>query len=325
MEKRALNNPESVMQNFKSLGAENHIDCLRSAIQNRQTILVIGNTGCGKSLLLNAMAEEAAALFPHEQIAVFRDTAEGLSTDRHNLTCHAGLRYLTPELRQSSKELFIDEFLTDLRADEASSFIEAFSTGHAGALCVYGTSVDEGFRRLQSLVDSDKAGHCIDVVVLMERTAQGPRVLDIQMAVQASLASHSKLVAEKKTDVAVPTTVLSDAGPNWCKFLPDVERWATEFAELARAKMQGPISASVWPYRINGSSGEVYLSVDMAGAEGGDVCITFGVVDVKSTQYDFGNLAGNTCFMVPDLTEAFCMTAALMEKLEAVVTLPTRR
>jgi hypothetical protein len=325
MEKRASNNPESDVQNFKSLGEKNNIVCLRNAIQNRQTILVIGNTGTGRTLLLNAMAQEAAEMFPHEQIAVFRDNAEGLSTDRHNLTCHTGLRDLTPELRQSSKGLFIDGFVPDLRSDELAGFIRAFNTGHFGAIAVYGASVDEGINHFQAQVDSGRAADCIDVIVLMERTAQGPRVKDIQMTAQASLASRSKLVAEKKTDVAAPATMLSDAGPSWCTFLPDVERWATEFAVLARAEMKGLISASVWPYRINGSSGEVYLSVDMAGEEEGDVCITFGVADVKSTQYDFDNLAGNTCFMVPDLTEAYCMTAALMEKLDAVVTLPTRR
>jgi energy-coupling factor transporter ATP-binding protein EcfA2 len=325
MDKRASNNSESAVQNFKSLGEKNHIDWLRSAIQNRQTILVIGSTGSGKSLLFNALALEAAELFPHEEIAVFRDTAEGISTDRPNLTCHTGLRYLTPELRQSSKGLFIDGLLDDLRGDELAGFIRAFNTGHFGAIAVYGASVDEGINQLRSQADSARADDCIDVIVLMERTAQGPRVQDIQMTEQASLASRSKLVGEKKTDVAAPATMLSDAGPSWCTFLPDVERWAAEFAVLARADMKGLISASVWPYRINGSSGEVYLSVDMAGAEGGHVCITFGVVDGKSTQYDFGNLAGNTCFMVPDLTEAFCMTAALLEKLDAVVTLPTRR
>ena len=119
--------------------------------------------------------------------------------------------------------------------------------------------------------------------------------------------------------------ILSDAGPSWCKFLPDVERWATELAALARADMQGQICASVWPYRDKGNSGNVYLSVDMIGAEGGDLSITFGVSDVCSTEYDFNNLAGNSCFNVPDLTEAFCLAAALLETLSATVRLPTRR
>ena len=115
--------------------------------------------------------------------------------------------------------------------------------------------------------------------------------------------------------------VLSDVGPSWCVCLPDVDRWSAELAVLAKADMQGQIEALVWPYRL---CGDEYLSVDMKGTEGGDLSITFGVGDVKSTEYDFDNLAGNTCFHVPDMTEAFCMTAALLEKLSATVRLPTR-
>lgn len=95
------------------------------------------------------------------------------------------------------------------------------------------------------------------------------------------------------------TKVLSDVGPSWCTFLPEVDRWATELATLARADMQGQIEALVWPYRL---CGDEYLSVDMKGAESGDLSITFGVGGVESTEYDFDNLAGNTCFNVPDMT-----------------------
>jgi hypothetical protein len=118
--------------------------------------------------------------------------------------------------------------------------------------------------------------------------------------------------------------VLSDVGPSWCKFLPDVERWAAELAVLAKADLQGRISASVWPYRDNGDKGCEMLSVDMVGSEGGDLSITFGTGYVSRTDYDFNNLAGNTCFQVPDLTEAFSLAAVLLDKLSATVTLPNR-
>jgi hypothetical protein len=118
------------------------------------------------------------------------------------------------------------------------------------------------------------------------------------------------------------TNVLSDVGPSWCTFLPEVDRWATELAALARADMQGQIEALVWPYRLRGDE---YLSVDMKGAEGGDVSLTFGIGGVDVTEYDFDNLAGNTCFNVPDMTEALSMTVELMEKLSATVILLNRK
>lgn len=108
--------------------------------------------------------------------------------------------------------------------------------------------------------------------------------------------------------------ILSDVGPSWCKYLPDVERWASELAALARIDMQGQVEALVWPYRLS----EVeYLSIDMKGTDGGDLSITFQVGCVEATEYDFGNLAGNTCFFAPDMTEALSMTAVLLDKLSA--------
>lgn len=115
--------------------------------------------------------------------------------------------------------------------------------------------------------------------------------------------------------------VVSNIGPSWCTLLPDVDRWATELAVLAKADMQGQIEALVWPYRL---SGVEYLSVDMKGTDGGDFSITFGTGYVDSTDYDFDNLAGNSCFDVPDMTEALCMAAVLLAKLSATATLLPR-
>jgi hypothetical protein len=119
------------------------------------------------------------------------------------------------------------------------------------------------------------------------------------------------------------TKLLSNVGPSWCKFLPDVERWATELAMLAKTDLQGNISACVWPYRDYGDKGCEFLSVDMIGSEGGDFTVTFGTGCVDSTDYGFSDLR-KTCFQVPDLTEAFSMAAVLLEKLSATVTLPNR-
>jgi hypothetical protein len=116
--------------------------------------------------------------------------------------------------------------------------------------------------------------------------------------------------------------VLSDVGPSSCTFLPEVDRWAAELAALAKADMQGQIEALVWPYRLGGDE---YLAVDMRGTGGGDLSITFVVGGVKTTEYDFDNLAGNSCFSVPDMTEALSMTVALVEKLSATVMLLNRQ
>jgi len=175
------------MQNFKLLVPEQFVKPLRAAIQNRQSILIVGKTGSGKTLLLNALAEGAAALFPAEQIAVLRDTAERVKTKLANLASRTDLRHMTPELQRSIKGVFVDEFVNELRANEVTGFLKALNTGHFGAVAVYGSTIEQGFHRLQSLLNTrNTPSDSIDLAVLMERTAQGPRVTKIQTKTQAS-------------------------------------------------------------------------------------------------------------------------------------------
>lgn len=119
------------------------------------------------------------------------------------------------------------------------------------------------------------------------------------------------------------TDRISSVGPSWCRLHPDIERWATEVATLARGDLQGKIMASVWPYRGNGTHGAEMLTVDLTGAKGGDFNLTFRTGRVARTDYAFSDLR-TTCFEVPDLTEAFSMAALLLEKLSASVKLPSR-
>lgn len=169
------------------------IDQIRNAIQQRQNILVVGQTGSGRTQFLYEIAEEAAALFPAERVAVLCDLEERLDTGPDNLTCYAGSRHVTTAIRQSYAWLFVDE----VRGDESAGLLDAWKTGHTGGAAIHGASVETGLSRLKSLAGTDAADtgleDCIGMVVLMESTTEGPRIKEIREA-PASKAPHLKLI-----------------------------------------------------------------------------------------------------------------------------------
>lgn len=123
---------------------------------------------------------------------------------------------------------------------------------------------------------------------------------------------------EKKTPDTCPP-VTSYIGPSSSKVLPEVETWASRMAELARSKMTGNISASVWPYRINSTE---FLSVDMIGDCGRGMSITFETGTAEAN-YSFDDLE-TSCFEAPDMTEALTMAARFLQAAGATISLPAR-
>lgn len=154
-------------------------DQIRNAIQQRHTILVVGLIGSGRTQLLYEIADEAAALFPAERVAVLCDIKEKFDAGPDNLTCYAGKRDVTNAIREANTWLFVDE----LRGSEAADLLDAWRKGHAGGAAVHGASVQQGLSRLKALSDADAASigleDCISMVVLMERTAQGACVKEM--------------------------------------------------------------------------------------------------------------------------------------------------
>lgn len=110
--------------------------------------------------------------------------------------------------------------------------------------------------------------------------------------------------------------IKSDLGPSWSKVLPEVELWAAQMAELARSKMAGNISATVWAYRLHRTE---YLSIDMTGQDGGGMSITLAT-GADRTNYSFDDLE-TTCFDVPDMTEALAMASRFLNAAAATLSL----
>ena len=111
---------------------------LSAAVRSRQTIVVAGGTGTGKTTFLNALLKEAAAA---ERLILIEDTPEvqlyhanivGLVAVRGKL----GEASVTPaDLVEAALRLRPDRIIMgEIRGSEAISWLRAVGTGHPGSI-----------------------------------------------------------------------------------------------------------------------------------------------------------------------------------------------
>jgi len=180
---------------------------LRSAIANRENMLISGATGSGKTTLLAALLAEV----PHDQrIVTIEDVAEldvrhpcvvGLEARQANSegVGSIGLGELVRQaLRMRPDRLVVGE----CRGPELLDFLTALNTGHAGGgITMHANSLPEVPARLRALAEAHAlsasaltalATVAIDLVVHVQRT-DGRRVVS-QMGKLATLAGELTVV-----------------------------------------------------------------------------------------------------------------------------------
>jgi pilus assembly protein CpaF len=108
------------------------------AVRTRQTILISGAAGTGKTTLLNALA---AFINPEERVVVIEDTSE-IQIDARNLVRLETRREQPPipavsirDLLKTTLRLRPDRILLgEVRGGEAFDLLQALNTGHSGTL-----------------------------------------------------------------------------------------------------------------------------------------------------------------------------------------------
>jgi type IV secretion system protein VirB11 len=167
------------------LAQQNYAAFLRSAVQQRKTILLSGGTSSGKTTLLNAMLKEIAA---QERIIAIEDTPE-LKLQHDNsvgLIAVAGdqgeTRVTIDDLLRASLRMRPDRLIVgELRGAEAVTFLRAINTGHPGSIStLHATSADGAFEQIAFMATQAGLGlnradmiayaqSMIDIVVQLER------------------------------------------------------------------------------------------------------------------------------------------------------------
>ena len=133
------------------------LEALVSAVKHRETILISGGTGAGKSSVLNALAEYIP---PEERIVLIEDTAE-LSLNQPNLVRLEARRELA-ELPAITIQMLVRQSLRmrpdrlivgEVRGAEGWDLLQALNTGHEGSLStIHGNSALGSFLRLRTCI-----------------------------------------------------------------------------------------------------------------------------------------------------------------------------
>ncbi len=158
-------------------------DRLRTAVDRRESIVVAGATGSGKTSLVAALLASAA----RERLVVVEDVAE-LPATEGALHLEADERTDFRELVAASLRLRPDRIVVgEVRGAEAVDVLHALTSGHRGAMTtVHASDGASALRRLVLLsgqaddrVDAGLVAEhwraAIDLVVVMQRHADGSR------------------------------------------------------------------------------------------------------------------------------------------------------
>lgn len=162
---------------------------LRKAIARRQSLVICGGTGSGKTTLANALLAEAVQVSgPAERFVILEDTLE-LRCDAPN---HVQLR--TSEfvdldrLVRATMRLRPDRIVVgEVRGREALALLKAWNTGHPGGVTtVHANSARAALSRLDQLVQEagvpsqpQLLADAIDWIVAIARTPGGRRMTEL--------------------------------------------------------------------------------------------------------------------------------------------------
>ena len=169
------------------------VELLSRAVEERQTVLVSGGTGTGKTTLLNLLA----GLIPREERVVTIEDAAELRIPGHRVRLEAhpanpeGVGEVTiRQLLRSALRLRPDRLIVgEVRGKEALDLIWALNTGHRGSLStIHANTPQEALWRLETLALS--AGDTAELAVRRQLLAA------IDLVVQLDRSDGSRVISE---------------------------------------------------------------------------------------------------------------------------------
>ena len=206
--------------------AGRHADFLRLAVQCRQTIVVSGRTGSGKTTFMKGLVEEVPH---HERLITIQDTAE-LTLPHHPNVVHllyskdaqGTARVTAKSLLEACLRMKPDRiFLAEVRGDECFYFVRLAASGHPGSITsVHAGSCALALEQMSLMIRETGAGGgltmaeikgllriVVDVVVQFDRDERGRFVSELMYEPRAVRGAAAR--AEK---AAAPSVAPAPAG-----------------------------------------------------------------------------------------------------------------
>lgn len=162
---------------------------IKTAVQKRENIVVVGGTSSGKTTFVNAIIDCVFEFCASHRLLIIEDTAELQSKSPNTVFFHThvideqreiGFRQLAKlAMRYAPKRIIVGE----VRDGAALEMLKLWNTGHPGGISTFhADSADEALYRLEELVEeagfgpkSPLIGRAVDLVVFMQKTADNRR------------------------------------------------------------------------------------------------------------------------------------------------------
>lgn len=162
---------------------------LKAAVRSRQSILVGGGAGSGKTTLVNALLMEIVAVEPTTRLLVLEDTPELVMPSEwcvpHETARNVDLDdLLRVALRSRPDRIVVGE----VRGSEVSALLRAANTGHSGTITtIHCNSAEAALLRIEQLAAIRTQGYvprseileAFQVVVHAHKGPRGPQVHEV--------------------------------------------------------------------------------------------------------------------------------------------------
>ena len=187
-----------------ALGAR-HLAVLRSAIEDRKNILVVGATASGKTTFANAILHWICRSRPSDRLVTLEDTHELQVASRNRVALFTSHAVSMRTLLRTTLRLRPDRIVVgEVRGGEALDLLKAWNTGHRGGVStVHANSSLAGLLRLAQLCEEvverpsmPLIAEAVDIVLFIRKTGAGRRVVNDLITVEGYRQTTNDFVVE---------------------------------------------------------------------------------------------------------------------------------